>query len=69
MDVPEYVDVPREHAVPEEARRGHELLDLGLQRGSEPPDVMLGTEPGSFARATSSLPAKFLSSPSHVVCF
>lgn len=42
MYVPECVDVPHEHAVPAETRRGHNLLDLGLQGSSEPSNVGAG---------------------------
>lgn len=36
------VDVPHEQAVPAETRRGHDLLDLGLEGSSEPSDVDTG---------------------------
>lgn len=42
MYVPECVDVPHEHAVLVETRRGHDLLDLGLQGSSEPSAVGAG---------------------------
>lgn len=42
MNVPECVDVPHEQAVPAGTRRGHDLLDLGLEGSSEPSDVDAG---------------------------